>query len=208
MGPADISECVSSHTLRYFLEWIKRPSSDSNARNHQPLDMHNENGVPDQLELVSLRQARLVLVKTRIPSSGIKARPLIVVTAVSVTNPSPPTKRTDLSPASQTATTARSSSENGDTRNDHAQTSLNDTQHLMLNPSDPEAKSDPILNEPDRQVSPAVVDCIQLLQQTDWSKTCLGPRQDWSPSINVVIDVVMASETQDAFWLGEDFVMI
>jgi hypothetical protein len=52
------------------------------------------------------------------------------------------------------------------------------------------------------------LDCRQLLDQTDWSLTPLGPRKEWSPSVEMMIKIIMASETQDALWLGEECVMI
>jgi hypothetical protein len=69
-------------------------------------------------------------------------------------------------------------------------------------------KRRPPRHGPDAPLFPPVTDCQQLLELTDWSQTCLGPRRTWSPVINVMIDVIMASKTQDALWLGVDFVMI
>lgn len=52
------------------------------------------------------------------------------------------------------------------------------------------------------------LDCQLLLNDTDWSKTSLGPRQNWSSVIEMMIAVIMRSPTQDALWLGKDFNMI
>ncbi|WVW79174.1 hypothetical protein I302_101140 [Kwoniella bestiolae CBS 10118] len=55
---------------------------------------------------------------------------------------------------------------------------------------------------------PAPLSCTSLLARTDWSKTRLGPRDKWSPVIEMMIEVVLRSPTQDALWLGEDFQML
>ncbi|KAL7425265.1 hypothetical protein Q5752_000953 [Cryptotrichosporon argae] len=51
-------------------------------------------------------------------------------------------------------------------------------------------------------------DCRVLLDQTDWSKTSLGPRESWSPQLECMINLVIDSNTQDSLWLGTDFVQI
>lgn len=56
--------------------------------------------------------------------------------------------------------------------------------------------------------SPAETDCKTLLETTDWSKTSLGLRSTWSPVLETMIAIVMASPTQDSLWLGADFNMI
>lgn len=67
-------------------------------------------------------------------------------------------------------------------------------------------------SSPDKSPRPAftpqTTDCRQLLELTDWSKTSLGPRETWSPVIETMISVIMASPTQDALWLGPEFNMI
>ena len=55
---------------------------------------------------------------------------------------------------------------------------------------------------------PPELDCRSLLQNTDWSLTGLGPREKWSPVVEMMISVVMRSPTQDSLWLGTDFNMI
>ncbi|KAK8845645.1 hypothetical protein IAR55_006361 [Kwoniella newhampshirensis] len=52
------------------------------------------------------------------------------------------------------------------------------------------------------------LDCKSLLDRTDWTKTSLGPRVNWSPVIETMIEVILRSPTQDALWLGEDFLML
>lgn len=51
-------------------------------------------------------------------------------------------------------------------------------------------------------------ECRRLLDELDWSTTSLGPRSTWSPVVEMMIDVVLRSPTQDALWLGSDFNMI
>lgn len=51
-------------------------------------------------------------------------------------------------------------------------------------------------------------DCYLLLEHTDWARTALGPRSKWSPVVETMIAVMMASATQDSLWLGRDFQMI
>jgi hypothetical protein len=67
-------------------------------------------------------------------------------------------------------------------------------------PSDREASLNP-LTKPS-------TDCRVLLDRTDWSETSLGPRPTWSPVIEMMINIVMSSRTQDALCLGQDFNMI
>ncbi|WWD18860.1 hypothetical protein CI109_103315 [Kwoniella shandongensis] len=55
---------------------------------------------------------------------------------------------------------------------------------------------------------PTNMDCKYLLEHTDWSATAMGPRLGWSPVIEMMINVIMASPTQDSLWLGTDFQMI
>lgn len=51
-------------------------------------------------------------------------------------------------------------------------------------------------------------DCKYLLDHADWSKTSLGPRSTWSPVIEMMINLIMSSKTQDALWLGKDLNLI
>ncbi|OCF72550.1 hypothetical protein I204_06932 [Kwoniella mangroviensis CBS 8886] len=63
-------------------------------------------------------------------------------------------------------------------------------------------------NGSSEKVLPPSFGCKSLLERTDWSKTRLGPREKWSSVIEMMIEVVLRSPTQDALWLGEDFQMI
>jgi hypothetical protein len=57
-------------------------------------------------------------------------------------------------------------------------------------------------------IIPPALDCRSLLQTTDWSATSLGPREKWSPVVEMMIAVIMRSPTQDSLWLGTEFNMI
>ncbi|WVQ64073.1 uncharacterized protein L199_002232 [Kwoniella botswanensis] len=77
---------------------------------------------------------------------------------------------------------------------------------------DPEAQHEPTYlsldNNGSSEVLPPSLGCKSLLERTDWSKTRLGPREKWSSVIEMMIEVVLRSPTQDALWLGDDFQMI
>ncbi|WWC91472.1 uncharacterized protein L201_006418 [Kwoniella dendrophila CBS 6074] len=53
-----------------------------------------------------------------------------------------------------------------------------------------------------------LLSCQALLDSTDWSKTTIGARKEWSPVIEMMMEVILRSPTQDALWLGDDFQMI
>ncbi|OCF32334.1 hypothetical protein I316_06002 [Kwoniella heveanensis BCC8398] len=69
----------------------------------------------------------------------------------------------------------------------------------------PEPSISPL--EPGTPASP-LIDCKTLLERTDWTSTKMGPREQWSPVIETMLEVIMRSPTQDALWLGEDFQML
>jgi PAS domain S-box-containing protein len=47
-----------------------------------------------------------------------------------------------------------------------------------------------------------------LIRAKDWSKTTLGPSQGWSPSLRLVVDLMLASGFPMAVRWGPDFVML
>jgi hypothetical protein len=47
-----------------------------------------------------------------------------------------------------------------------------------------------------------------LLQNTDWSKTSLGPREQWSQSLRTMLSLVQALPLQATLWWGPDLVLI
>jgi PAS domain S-box-containing protein len=55
---------------------------------------------------------------------------------------------------------------------------------------------------------PAISEMSALIRAKDWSKTALGPSQSWSPSLTLVVDLMLASGFPMAVRWGPDFVMI
>jgi PAS domain S-box-containing protein len=55
---------------------------------------------------------------------------------------------------------------------------------------------------------PATAEMSALIRAKDWSKTVLGPSQSWSPSLTLVVDLMLASGFPMAVRWGPDFVMI
>lgn len=47
-----------------------------------------------------------------------------------------------------------------------------------------------------------------LLQTTDWSKTSLGPREQWSQSLRTMLSLVQALPLQATLWWGPDLVLL
>lgn len=54
----------------------------------------------------------------------------------------------------------------------------------------------------------AVPLCSTLLEETDWSKTSLGPRENWSPEIKLMVHLVFSSLDEDSVWIGPDCIVI
>ncbi|WVQ94591.1 hypothetical protein IAU59_001671 [Kwoniella sp. CBS 9459] len=67
---------------------------------------------------------------------------------------------------------------------------------------------EPTFSPLDSRTPTPVVDCKTLLERVDWAATKLGPRSQWSPTIETMLEVIMRSPTQDALWLGDDFQML
>ena len=55
---------------------------------------------------------------------------------------------------------------------------------------------------------PATAEMSALIRAKDWSKTALGPSQSWSPSLTLVVDLMLASGFPMAVRWDPDFVMI
>jgi PAS domain S-box-containing protein len=55
---------------------------------------------------------------------------------------------------------------------------------------------------------PATAEMSALIRAKDWSETALGPSQSWSPSLRLVVDLMLASGFPMAVRWGPDFVMI
>lgn len=54
----------------------------------------------------------------------------------------------------------------------------------------------------------ATPQCHLLLEETDWSKTTAGPRENWPPEIAAIISLVFTSAGQDSVWVGSDLHVI
>src|SRR5580704_2953902 len=55
---------------------------------------------------------------------------------------------------------------------------------------------------------PAISEMSALIRAKDWSKTALGPSEGWSPSLTLVVNLLLASGFPMAVRWGPDFVMI
>ncbi|WVF67026.1 hypothetical protein IAT40_001769 [Kwoniella sp. CBS 6097] len=75
-------------------------------------------------------------------------------------------------------------------------------------PSDSPPLPEPTFLPPNSGASAPIADCKNLLGSVDWASTKLGPRSQWSPVVEMMLEVIMRSPTQDALWLGEDFQML
>jgi PAS domain S-box-containing protein len=51
-------------------------------------------------------------------------------------------------------------------------------------------------------------DVAGLLRTTDWAKTKLGPQENWSPSLRLAVDIILAAAFPMALRWGPDFVQI
>ena len=47
-----------------------------------------------------------------------------------------------------------------------------------------------------------------LVENFDWSKTPLGPREQWSDAVDPLLSVMFQSSTMDCIWLGEEIQLI
>ncbi len=55
---------------------------------------------------------------------------------------------------------------------------------------------------------PAISEMSALIRAKDWSKNALGPSQGWSPSLTLIVDLMLASGFPMAVRWGPDFVML
>src|ERR1700683_1082277 len=55
---------------------------------------------------------------------------------------------------------------------------------------------------------PSIPEMSALIRAKDWSKTVLGPSESWSPSLTLVVNLILASGFPMAVRWGPDFVMI
>jgi PAS domain S-box-containing protein len=55
---------------------------------------------------------------------------------------------------------------------------------------------------------PAISEMSALICAKDWSKTALGPSQSWSPSLTLIVNLMLASGFPMAVRWGADFVML
>ena len=62
--------------------------------------------------------------------------------------------------------------------------------------------------EPPPQWRIAAVGLAELFQQNDWAAGPLGPRERWSPSLNLAVGMILASAFPMALRWGPDFVLL
>src|SRR5665213_1590251 len=62
--------------------------------------------------------------------------------------------------------------------------------------------------QPSTPASPHPGEMAALVRSHDWSKTPLGPVENWSPSLCLIVDIMMASGFPKAVRWGPDFVLI
>lgn len=51
-------------------------------------------------------------------------------------------------------------------------------------------------------------DCWDLVENFDWSKTALGPREQWMDALDPVLAITFESRTADCAWLGPDLELV
>jgi hypothetical protein len=54
------------------------------------------------------------------------------------------------------------------------------------------------------QMNDATVECWNMMESVDWSKTKCGPRAQWNEVFDGLMAVVFQSPSQDSIWIGED----
>jgi len=193
-GPDGIEEHCDLRTRRLFSRWIDK----------NPIKQQSRAPGEDVFQLELRAGTRVSFLKAYIPVAKAGAKCLVVTSAINVVVGAPNDK--------DNAGTAGVPPSGSQTKEDSSNMSV--ALESMNTPSDIDDL--PPISLEGKDIVPSTpatapaseTDCKTLLELTDWSKTCLGPRKDWSPSLEVIIRIVMASETQDGLWLGEDFIMI
>lgn len=51
-------------------------------------------------------------------------------------------------------------------------------------------------------------ECWDLVENFDWSKTALGPREQWMDALDPVLAITFESRTADCAWLGPDLELV
>jgi hypothetical protein len=186
VGRAGLEECVDLTSLKRFHEWLEA-------------DQVEDGNVTLSLELK--QGATLTLIRTCVPAIPPRKRSFTIVTTTHLSYPN-----TDRDTPEQLS--------NGSAGHEPPQSvstgrrvSLDDIPELEITSNSTKDRGCDGVDE-GKPPGTIITDCQLLLEQVDWSKTSLGPRHTWPPSIELMIKTVMASKTQDALWVGEECVMI
>src|SRR5665647_3198522 len=62
--------------------------------------------------------------------------------------------------------------------------------------------------QPSTPASPRPGEMAALVRSHDWSKTPLGPVENWSPSLRLIVNIMMAAGFPKAVRWGPEFVLI